>query len=83
MKYGFSAFAVSRILGELARQRQGRISQPRGLPSIFDLGYYDCLDQLKRGWNWSIAALGTKSIIPLLHHSSTPAFIEEIIYGLF
>ena len=70
MKYGFSAFAVSRILGELARQRQGRISQPRGLPSIFDLGYYDCLDQLETGC-WSIAALGTKSITPLLHHSST------------
>ena len=49
MKYGFSTFAISRILGELARQRQDRISQPRGLPSIFDLGYYDCLDQLETG----------------------------------
>ena len=65
MKYGFSVFAISRILGELARQRQGQNQSSRGLPSIFDLGYYDCLDQLETGC-WSIAALGTKSITPVL-----------------
>jgi len=44
MEFLSSVFAVSRILGELAGQRQDKISQPRGLPSIFDLGYESCLD---------------------------------------
>jgi hypothetical protein len=75
----FCYFADSRRIGT-AKTRQNQSS--RGLPSIFDLGYYDCLDQLETGC-WSIAALGTKSITPVLHHSSTPALVEENIYGLF
>ena len=64
-----------------AKTRQTCSLSQRGLPSIFDLGYEDCLDE-RNGLLEYWRDVGSK-IIPLLHHSSIQLCIKENIYGLF